>query len=253
LKTYDEHAAACDRSRPGIPSAYTNTVAVLVCDQSTDDQFELAVDPGVNALDAFELPYAYGPEELFKLPARSRPVDLTTGIWGIWMPGFMQFLTAVYLFVGLTWFHSFREKTLYMTALAFTAYGVHWFAMGMARALGGDPRPNAFMAVSFIFISVLGIIVFFDAHDAPVGGLFIGLTCVYVSDFFATLFLHVPPTRGPTEPGAAPAPTPRPEPTALSELGEQALGFFHLGTGLWLIYLTFAATLNIASGMDLPL
>jgi hypothetical protein len=37
----------------------TNTVAVLVCDQSTDDQFELAVDPGVNALDAFELPYAY--------------------------------------------------------------------------------------------------------------------------------------------------------------------------------------------------
>jgi hypothetical protein len=28
---------------------------------------------------------------------------------------------------------------------------------------------------------------------------------------------------------------------------------FHLGTGLWLIYLTFAATLNIASGMDLPL
>jgi hypothetical protein len=30
----------------------------------------------------------YGPEELFKLPARSRRVDLTTGIWGIWMPGF---------------------------------------------------------------------------------------------------------------------------------------------------------------------
>jgi hypothetical protein len=104
------------------------------------------------------------------------------------------------------------------------------------------------MAVSFIFISVLGIIVFFKAHDAPVGGLFIGLTCVYVSDFFATLFLHVPP-----KPGVAPAPPPRPEPTALSELGERALGFFHLGTGLWLIYLTFAATLNIASGMDLPL
>ncbi len=195
----------------------------------------------------------YGPEELFKLPARSRPVDLTTGIWGIWMPGFMQFLTGVYLFVGLTWFHSFREKTLYMTALAFTAYGVHWFAMGMARALGGDPRPNAFMAVSFIFISVLGIIVFFKAHDAPVGGLFIGLTCVYVSDFFATLFLHVPPIRGPSEPGLATAPPTPPEPTALSELGERALGFFHLGTGLWLIYLTFAATLNIASGMDLPL
>jgi hypothetical protein len=191
----------------------------------------------------------YGPEELFKLPTRSRPVDLTTGIWGIWMPGFLQFLTGVYLFAGLAWFHSFREPTLYMTALAFTAYGVHWFAIGMARTFGGDPRPNGLMSVPFIFLSVLGIIVFFDAHDAPVGGLFIGLTLVYVSDFFASLFVRVPPV-GASAVGSAP---PRPEPTAVSELGERALGFFHVGTGLWLIYLTFAATLNIASGMDLLL
>src|SRR5947208_16601014 len=64
----------------------------------------------------------YGPEELFKLPARSRPVDLTTGIWGVWMPGLMQFLTGLYLFVGLAWFHSFRQKPLYMAAPAFPAY-----------------------------------------------------------------------------------------------------------------------------------
>jgi hypothetical protein len=31
------------------------------------------------------------------------------------------------------------------------------------------------------------------------------------------------------------------------------LWFFHLGTGIWLIHLTFAAVLNIASGMDLAL
>jgi len=37
----------------------TNAVAVLVHDDSTDDQFELSVDPGANALDAFEHPYAY--------------------------------------------------------------------------------------------------------------------------------------------------------------------------------------------------
>jgi hypothetical protein len=36
----------------------------------------------------------YGPEELFGQPERSRPVDITTGIWGIWMPGFLQFLTG---------------------------------------------------------------------------------------------------------------------------------------------------------------
>ena len=37
----------------------TNTVAVLVRDDCNDDQFELSVEPGTNALDAFEHPYAY--------------------------------------------------------------------------------------------------------------------------------------------------------------------------------------------------
>ncbi len=51
----------------------------------------------------------YGPQELFKLPGRDRAADLTTGIWGIWMPGFLQFLTGITLFVGLAWLHSFRS------------------------------------------------------------------------------------------------------------------------------------------------
>ena len=37
----------------------TNAVAILVRDDGTDDQFELSVEPGANALDAFEHPYAY--------------------------------------------------------------------------------------------------------------------------------------------------------------------------------------------------
>jgi hypothetical protein len=193
----------------------------------------------------------YGAEELFKLPARSRSVDLTTGLWGIFMPGLMQLITGTYLFVGLVWFHSFREKPLYMAALAFTAYGVHWFAIGLARAFGGDPRPNAFMAVGFTVISVLGIVVFFKADDWPVGLLFIGLTCIYVSDFFASLFMHMPSRPVPAGPGAAPASVPRPEPTRISEMGERSLGFFHLITGGWLMYLTFAVTLNLTSGTHL--
>jgi hypothetical protein len=60
------------------------------------------------------------------------------------MPGFMQFITGVYLFVALVWFGSLSAPPLYMAALAFTAYGVHWWAIGMGRAMGGDPRPNAF-------------------------------------------------------------------------------------------------------------
>jgi hypothetical protein len=179
----------------------------------------------------------YGAEELLKIPPRSRQVDLTTGIWGIWMPGFMQFLTGVYLWVGLVWFHSLREKPLYMTALAFTAYGVHWFAIGMARAMGGDPRPNAFMGVAFTVISVLGLVVFFKAGDWPVGLLFVGLTCVYVSDFFATLLMRVVDGRL--------------EPTARSEVAERTLGLVRLITGGWLMYLTFAATLNATSGTHL--
>jgi hypothetical protein len=40
---------------------------------------------------------------------------------------------------------------------------------------------------------------------------------------------------------------------AAGRMGEAALGFFHLGTGLWLMYLTWATVLNIASGYHLPL
>jgi hypothetical protein len=163
----------------------------------------------------------YGPQELLRFPLRDRSVDLSTGIWGVWMPGFMQFLTGVYLFVGLAWLHTFREPPLYMAALAFTAYGVHWWAIGMGRALGADSRPNALMCIPFTVISVLGIIVFFHADDWPVGLLFVGLTCVYLSEFWASL--HVP-------------------------LGERVLGVAHIATGLWLMYLTFAAGLNFAAG-----
>jgi hypothetical protein len=168
----------------------------------------------------------YGPQELLGFPKRSREVDLSTGIWGIWMPGFMQFVTGILLFVGLTWFHSFRAAPLYMAALAFTAYGVHWWAIGLNRSLHGDARPNAFMAIAFTAISVLGIVVFAVTHDLPVAGLFIGLTCIYVSDFFASLGMP---------------------------LGERALGAFHLGTGGWLMYLTWATALNLSAGYHLPL
>ena len=115
----------------------------------------------------------YGPEELAGYPRRDRKVDITTGIWGIWMPGFLQFVTGILLFVGLAWFGSFSDKPLYMAAVAFTAYGVHWWAIGMARVFGGDPRPNAFMAVPFFVLSVLGAVVFFGADDNPVGALFV--------------------------------------------------------------------------------
>jgi len=175
----------------------------------------------------------YFSQELFGWPPRDERVNAATGVWGIWMPGFMQLLTGTYLFVGLAWFHTFREKPLYMAALAFTAYGVHWFAIGLNRARSVDARPNAGMAVAFTTISALGIVVFFKASDWPVGLLFIGLTLIYVSDTFASAVGLLPET--------------------VNKMGERSLGLWHLLTGLWLMYLTWATALNLASGMSLPL
>jgi hypothetical protein len=168
----------------------------------------------------------YGPQELIGVPERGREVDVSTGIWGIWMPGFLQFLAGIFLFAGLVWFHSVVAAPLYMAALAFTAYGVHWFAMGLNRTLHADPRPNAFMSIAFTIISVLGVVVFSvrAGRDIPVALVFAGLTLVYVSDFFASLGVR---------------------------LGERALGAVHLLTGLWLMYLTFAVVLDFAVGFKL--
>jgi hypothetical protein len=74
-----------------------------------------------------------------------------------------------------------------MAALAFTAYGVHWFALGLGRAFAGDPRPNGFTAIPFLVLSVLAAVVFFGADDNPVGGLFCGLAAIYICEFFASV------------------------------------------------------------------
>lgn len=40
-------------------AAVTNTIAVLVRDASTDEQFELLVEPDANPIDVYEHPYEY--------------------------------------------------------------------------------------------------------------------------------------------------------------------------------------------------
>ncbi|MEU6282128.1 MULTISPECIES: hypothetical protein [unclassified Streptomyces] len=164
----------------------------------------------------------YGPHELFGYPKRNEAVDRAIGVWGIWMPGLCQLVTGVILFVGLTWFQVFaKEPPLYMAALAFSAYGIHWFAIGWNRYRGNDPRPNAGMCVAYMVISAMGATVFFKVADWPVGLLFLGLFAIYFSDFFAAVGL---------------------------KLGERALGFFHLVTGCWLMYLAYAAAVNFSLG-----
>ncbi|SDX90541.1 hypothetical protein SAMN05661080_01649 [Modestobacter sp. DSM 44400] len=167
----------------------------------------------------------WGPQELFNFPARDPSVDRSLGVWGIFLPGLCQVVTGILLFVGMTWFQVFDDPALFMAALAFSAYGIHWFALGWNRYRENDPRPNAGMSVAFTVISVLGAFVFFDAGVWAVGVLFVGLTAVYVADFFVAVG---------------------------KEAFERVLGLAHVLTGLWLMYLMVGTTLNIASGFTLP-
>jgi hypothetical protein len=149
----------------------------------------------------------------------------------VWLPGFMQFVTGVLLFVGLTWCRSFKAPPLYMAALAFSAYGIHWFAIGWTRMRGGDARVMTGMAIGFLSISALGALVFFKATDNPVGGLFVGLFLVYVAELRVSF--------GPVKP-------------AVGRIGERLLGFFHLTVGCWLMYLMWAVVLDFTLKYTLP-
>jgi len=170
--------------------------------------------------------FIWGGQALFGFPAGKPEVDRTMGMWGLWMPGFMQFITGVYLLIGLTWFQVFTAAPpLYMAALAFTAYGIHWFAMAHRRFIGSSSAPDAWMAMAFFLISVLGIIVFIGAHDIPVALVFVGLTLIYL-------------TEAPTRFGWFTS-------------GGRLVALWQVLTGLWLMYLTYAVTLNITLGMHL--
>lgn len=163
--------------------------------------------------------FIWGGQALFGFPADSLEVNRTMGLWGFWMPGFMQFITGVYLTVGLTWFPVFREPILYMAALAFTAYGIHWFAMAHRRYIGASSAPDGWMAIPFFLISVLGAVAFAKAGAYPVTILFVGLSLIYL-------------TEAPTRFGVF--------------HGHRLVGLWQFLTGLWLMYLTWATVMNTA-------
>jgi hypothetical protein len=165
-----------------------------------------------------------GGQALFQYPqGGSEAVEKTVAMWGAWMAGFMQFITGVYLIIGLTWFGVFNNAApLYMAAVAFTAYGVHWFAVSHRRFIGSSPVPEGWMAIVFTMLSILGMIVFAGAGDTPVAILFFGLTLVYITEIPARLCHWA--------------------------LGTRLVGLWQFLTGLWLIYLTYGVVLNLALG-----
>jgi hypothetical protein len=167
--------------------------------------------------------FIWGGQALFGFPQSSPEVNKTMGMWGFWMPGFMQFLTGTYLLVGLTWFGVFQNTPpLYMAGLAFTAYGIHWFAMAHRRYIGSSAQPDGWMAIAFVLISLLGVDVFARAGDIPVMIVFVGLVLVYATEIPVRLLSW--------------------------QSGERLVGFFQVATGIWLMYCTYAITVDLALG-----
>src|SRR6201996_8192345 len=165
--------------------------------------------------------FIWGGQALFGFPKASPEVDRTMAMWGFWMPGFMQFITGTYLLIGLTWFNVFGSTApLYMAGLAFTAYGIHWFAMAHRRYTGSSAQPDGWMAIAFLFLSILGVDVFGHAGDIPVMIIFVGLTLIYAIEV----------------------------PTRLLgwNLGSRLIGLFQVLIGLWLMYCTYAITVDLA-------
>ena len=167
--------------------------------------------------------FIWGAQALFGFPKTSSEVNRTLGLWGFWMPGFMQFLTGIYLLTGLTWFNVFRNAApLYMAGLAFTAYGIHWFAMAHRRYIDSNAQLDGWMAVAFLFLSLLGVDVFRRAGDIPVMIIFVGLTLIYLAEIPSRLL-----TWG---------------------RGSRTVGLFQLLTGVWLMYCTYAITVDLTLG-----
>jgi hypothetical protein len=165
----------------------------------------------------------WGGQALFQFPKTSPEVNKSLGIWGFWMQGFMQFMTGVYLLIGLTWFNVFGHAApLYMAALAFTAYGIHWFAMAHRRYINSSVQLDAWMSIAFLFLSLLGVDVFRQAGDIPVMIIFVGLTFIYGIEV-PTRFLSW-------------------------NLGSRLIGLFQVLTALWLLYCTYAITVDLALG-----
>ena len=180
--------------------------------------------------------FIWGGQAFFGFPKSSPEVDRTMGMWGFWMPGFMQFITGVYLMVGLTWFGVFTKAApLYAAALAFSAYGIHWFAMAHRRYIGSSAAPDGWMAIPFLILSILGIVVFFAAGDAPVAILFIGLALIYATEIPARFLALIYPTEVPGR-------------FVNSKLFARGVGMWQLLTGIWLMYLTCATVANLALG-----
>jgi hypothetical protein len=94
--------------------------------------------------------------------------------------------------------------------------------MAHRRYIDSNAQLDGWMAIAFLFLSLLGVDVFRRAEDIPVMIIFVGLALIYATEI---------PTR------------------LLSwSRGGRVIGLFQFATGFWLMYCTYAITVNLALG-----
>ena len=78
------------------------------------------------------------------------------------------------------------------------------------------------MAIGFLFLSLLGTFVFVNAGDIPVMIIFVGFSLIYATEIPTNLLGW--------------------------DRGHRLVGLFQCLAGIWLMYCTYAATVNFVLG-----
>jgi hypothetical protein len=145
-------------------------------------------------------------------PKTSPQVNKTLGIWGFWMPGFMLFITGVYPLIDLAWFNVFGDVAPGLLH-PLVCHGSSSLHRGERRArwLDGDrvlvPQHSR-------------VDVFRRAGDIPVMIIFVCLALIDAVEIPTRLFSWGP--------------------------GARLVGLLQFVTGIWLMYCTYAITVDLA-------
>src|ERR1700694_2594058 len=86
--------------------------------------------------------FIWGDQALFGFPKNSPEVNRTLGYGASGCRASCSSSRASIFMTGLTWFNVFgKGAPLYMAGLAFTAYGIRWFAMAYRRYIDFSAQP----------------------------------------------------------------------------------------------------------------
>jgi hypothetical protein len=94
--------------------------------------------------------------------------------------------------------------------------------MAHRRYIEASAGPDGWMAIAFLFLSILGVDVFRRAGDTPVMIIFVGLSLIYAVEIPTRLFSW--------------------------SRGARLVGLLQFVTGIWLMYCTYAITVDLALG-----